>query len=217
MQDWQPAISSLRSGPMSKPSPPAVRRSDAAKKRILSAAQEVFAEKGYEAATVRQIAERASIHASMITRYFETKDQLFALASDIPLNLPDLSTFDKSEIGERLSEQFILLWEGEEANGQLQALFRASVSKEEARLKVVRIFEDQVRVAIKRIDGIDHAEDRAGFISSFLLGIAYARYIARIPPVVELNTDKLRAGIAHTLQFIINQLPGGGTTRSSGC
>jgi AcrR family transcriptional regulator len=56
---------------------------------------------------VRQIAERASIHASMITRYFETKDQLFALASDFPLHLPDLSAFDKSEIGERLSEQFI--------------------------------------------------------------------------------------------------------------
>jgi AcrR family transcriptional regulator len=202
---------------MSKSSPPAERRSDAAKRRILSAAQGVFAEKGYEAATVREIAERASIHASMITRYFETKDQLFALASDIPLNLPDLSILDKSDIGARLSEQFILLWEGKEANGQLQALFRASVSKEEARLKVVRIFEDQVRVAIKRIDGIDHAEDRAGFISSFLLGIAYARYIARIPQVVELNTDKLRAGIADTLQFIINQPLGGGTTRSSGC
>jgi AcrR family transcriptional regulator len=202
---------------MNKSSPPAERRSDAAKRRILSAAQGVFAEKGYEAATVREIAERASIHASMITRYFETKDQLFALASDIPLNLPDLSILDKSDIGARLSEQFILLWEGKEANGQLQALFRASVSKEEARLKVVRIFEDQVRVAIKRIDGIDHAEDRAGFISSFLLGIAYARYIARIPQVVELNTDKLRAGIADTLQFIINQPLGGGTTRSSGC
>jgi AcrR family transcriptional regulator len=105
---------------------------------------------------VRQIAERASIHASMITRYFETKDQLFALASDFPLHLPDLSAFDKSEIGERLSEQFILLWEGEQANGRLQGLFRASVSKEEARLTVVRIFEHQVRAAIRSIDGIDH-------------------------------------------------------------
>jgi AcrR family transcriptional regulator len=201
---------------MKKPSPPAVRRSDIAKKRILSAAQEVFAEKGYEAATVRQIAERASIHASMITRYFATKDQLFALASDIPLNLPDLSTLNKSDIGLRLSEQFILLWEGEAANGQLQALFRASVSKEEARLKVVRIFEDQVRAAIKRIGGIDDAADRAGFISSFLLGIAYARYIARIPQVVALSTDKLRAGIAHTLQFIIDRPSGDETTRSRG-
>jgi AcrR family transcriptional regulator len=164
---------------------------------------------------VRQIAERASIHASMITRYFETKDQLFALASDFPLHLPDLSAFDKSEIGERLSEQFILLWEGEQANGRLQGLFRASVSKEEARLTVVRIFEHQVRAAIRSIDGIDHPEDRAGFISSFLLGIAYARYIARIPQVAELNTDRLRAGIAHTLQFIIDQLSDGGTMRSS--
>jgi hypothetical protein len=74
-----------------------------------------------------------------------------------------------------------------------------------------------VRVAIRRIDGIDHADDRAGLISSFLLGIAYARYIARIPPVAELDTDRLRAGIAHTLQFIIDRLPGCGTTRSSGC
>jgi AcrR family transcriptional regulator len=190
---------------MSRLSPPEARRSDAARKRILRAAQQIFAEKGYEAATVRQIAERASIHASMITRYFETKDQLFALASDIRLNFPDLSKFDKAEIGERLSHKFIALWEGEEANGQLQALFRASVSKEEARLKVVDIFERQVRVAIGRIDGITDARERAGLISSFLLGIAYSRYIARLPPVAKLHANDLRTWISSTLQFMIDQ------------
>jgi AcrR family transcriptional regulator len=181
------------------------RRSDAAKQRILDAAQEVFAEKGYEAATVRQIAERASIHASMITRYFETKDQLFALACETRLNFPDLSRCKKAEIGDRLSEKFVSLWEGDEANGQLQALFRASVSKEDARKKVVNIFERQVCAAIKTIKGIDHAEQRAGLISSFLLGIAYSRYIARIPAVESLAVSELCARIAPMLQFIIDR------------
>ena len=189
---------------MSKQPAPTVRRSDAAKQRILDAAQEVFAEKGYEAATVRQIAARASIHASMITRYFDTKDQLFALACETRLNFPDLSRFDKADIGERLSEKFIQLWEGDEANGQLQALFRASVSKEEARKKVVTIFERQVCSAIRTIKGIDRAEERAGLISSFLLGIAYSRYIVRIPRVASLRADKLQARIAPTLQFMID-------------
>jgi AcrR family transcriptional regulator len=189
---------------MSKASPQAGRRSDAAKRRILNAAQEVFAEKGYEAATVRQIATRALIHASMVTRYFDTKDQLFALACETRLNFPDLSSFNKAEIGERLAEKFITLWEGDEANGQLQALFRASVSKEDARKKVVRIFERQVFTAIKRIHGIDHAEERAGMVSSFVLGIAYSRYIARIPAVANLSAGRLRARIAPTLQFLID-------------
>jgi hypothetical protein len=135
----------------------------------------------------------------MITRYFDTKDQLFALACETRLNFPDLSSFDKADIGDRLSEKFIQLWEGDEANGQLQALFRASVSKEEARLKVVNIFERQVCSAIKTIKGIDRAEERAGLISSFLLGIAYSRYIIRIPRVANLRADKLRARIAPTL------------------
>jgi AcrR family transcriptional regulator len=189
---------------MSKISPSAGRRSDAAKRRILDAAQQIFAEKGYEAATVREIAARASIHASMITRYFDTKDQLFALACETHLNFPDLSRFNKAEIGNRLSQKFISLWEGEEANGQLQALFRASISKEAARRKVVSIFERQVCAAIRTIDGIDHADDRAGLISSFILGVAYSRYIARIPAVARLPAHELRAKIAPTLQFIID-------------
>jgi AcrR family transcriptional regulator len=189
---------------MTKIPPVAARRSDDAKRRILSAAQEIFAEKGYESATVRQIAARASIHASMINRYFETKEQLFALACETRLNFPDLSRFNKSEIGDRLAEKFIRLWEGEESTCQLQALFRASVSKEEARKKVIDIFQQQVCAAIKKVKGMRRAEERAGLVSSFLLGIAYSRYVARIPVIADLPADKLRANIAPILQFIID-------------
>ena len=63
----------------------------------------------------------------------------------------------------------------------------------------------QVCAAIKTIKGIDHAEERAGLISSFLLGVAYSRYIARIPAVANLHTSELRARIAPMLQFIIDR------------
>jgi AcrR family transcriptional regulator len=45
------------------------------KATILKAAQHLFADQGYERATVRDIAARAAIDPAMVIRYFGSKDQ----------------------------------------------------------------------------------------------------------------------------------------------
>lgn len=58
---------------------PAARRRDAAasRERLLTAAQELFAERGYDKTTARDIGERAQVDPTMIARYFGGKAQLF--------------------------------------------------------------------------------------------------------------------------------------------
>lgn len=48
-----------------------------AEDRILSAAEEVFHEKGYDGARMQEIADKASINKGLLHYYFKTKDVLF--------------------------------------------------------------------------------------------------------------------------------------------
>src|SRR5262245_31841951 len=50
---------------------------DDTRKKLLEAAGEVFAEKGYHAATFRNIAEKAGVHFSLLNYHFGDKDQLY--------------------------------------------------------------------------------------------------------------------------------------------
>src|SRR5690242_6970944 len=52
-------------------------QADEVRTRILSAAEDVFAERGYRAATTREIAERAGMGKRMLFYYFENKEAVY--------------------------------------------------------------------------------------------------------------------------------------------
>jgi TetR/AcrR family transcriptional regulator len=59
-----------------------VSRGEAMRKRIVSAAITAFAEKGFEAASTRDIAKRADIDQGLLTYHFPSKDKLWRAAAD---------------------------------------------------------------------------------------------------------------------------------------
>jgi AcrR family transcriptional regulator len=74
--------------------------------RVLDAAGEIFAEKGFKAAAVRDITDRAGVNVSAVNYYFRSKEQLYvetvraayegiAAAVPLPQLPPDLSPADK--------------------------------------------------------------------------------------------------------------------------
>jgi AcrR family transcriptional regulator len=64
---------------------PKRRKSSDLRNDILAAAQEVFTERGYAAASTREIAERAKAAEPLIFRHFEKKAKLFAAAVFDPI------------------------------------------------------------------------------------------------------------------------------------
>ena len=54
---------------------------------ILTAAREAFAERGYDAASIRAIATRAGVDPALVHHYFGAKEQLFLAAMRIPLKI----------------------------------------------------------------------------------------------------------------------------------
>ena len=175
-------------------------KADRTRAAILAAAQKLFAGRGYELTTVRDIAAIAEIDPALVIRYFGSKDELFARAAVFNLKLPDLSTADRSKVGETLVRHFLGLWEGENANGGLTVLFRSAASNKFAADKLREIFATQVLPAITKIGGQKGAAERAGLIASQLLGLAFCRYVVKFPPVVGLSQEQIVREIGGTIQ-----------------
>jgi AcrR family transcriptional regulator len=166
---------------------------------IEAAARELFSRNGFERTTVRDIGARAAIDPSMIIRYFGSKEALFARVATPDLQMPDLSA-DESRVGEIMVRHFLEQWEGEGSGGGLPVLLRSAASNEDAAERLRTIFVAQVFPAIVRLGPAETAGIRAGLVASQILGLALARYVLRIPPVVAMTPDLLVRTVGDTVQ-----------------
>ncbi|MCB9894639.1 MAG: TetR/AcrR family transcriptional regulator [Planctomycetes bacterium] len=173
---------------------------------LLEAARELFAERGYVKVTVRDIAAKAGIDPAMVIRYFGSKDGIFADAAEFNLELPDLRGVARNSIGEALTRHFLSIWDSPDAG--LPVLLRSASTNELANARMREIFNKQIRTALEAIAGPDEAEQRAGLVSSQLLGLAVCRYVLKLPPVVRMSKEQLVKTIGKTLQqYITGRLP----------
>lgn len=181
---------------MSKPrgsTPKAIRTRQA----IEDAARFLFAANGFERTTVRDIGARAGIDPAMVIRYFGSKDALFAEVATPDLHLPDLAGVAPESIGETLVRHFLALWEG---GGGLPVLLRSAASNDKAAEHLRDIFRAQVLPAIAAAGPPETAAARAGLVSSQLLGLAFTRYLLKLPPVVALPDDIIVREVGATIQ-----------------
>ncbi|UQA94604.1 TetR/AcrR family transcriptional regulator [Streptomyces halobius] len=174
------------------------RRSDATRAAILAAARDRFAADGYERATIRAIAREAGIDPSMVMRYYGNKEGLFAAASEIDLQAPDLTEVPRDEIGARFVRHFLERWESDET---LTGMMRVGVTNEAGAERMRGVFAEQVRPVVAAICPMpEQAATRAALIASQILGMALCRYVLHLPPAVGLSRDEVVAWLAPTVQ-----------------
>jgi len=180
--------------------PAKTAKSQRTRDAILKAAQELFAEQGYERATIRDIAARASIDPAMVIRYFGSKEGLFASATAFDLRLPDLTAIPKGEIGATLVAHFLELWEGAASNGSLISLLRAAATNDDAAATVRGIFGSQVVPMLARVVPLPELPMRAGLVATQIMGFAITRYVLKVPPVVAMNRGQIVKLLGPTMQ-----------------
>jgi AcrR family transcriptional regulator len=171
----------------------------------LAAAKRLFSAKGYERTTIRSVAAAADIHASMVIRYFETKEDLFSAAVTFDLRLPNLMQTPKNELGIALVRHFLDRWEGKIAGDELPSLLRAAVTHPEARKRMIQIYVQQVAPYIKRLCSPTKSHERAALIATQLLGLAYTRYVLKIPSVARLRHEVILRHVGATIQSYLTE------------
>ena len=184
-------------------SPVKKTKSDRTRDSILEAARLLFAQRGYDGTTVRDIAAAANIDPAMVIRYFGGKDILFSRAADLDLRLPDISTLPRAAVGESLVRHFLALWEGDGDASALPIALRSAASNELAAARLREIFATQVAPAIARLAGPD-TPAVAGLVATPLLGLAFTRSVLKLPPVVALAHDRIVADVGRSIQGYID-------------
>jgi AcrR family transcriptional regulator len=171
---------------------------------ILASARRRFATEGYERTTLRAIAADVGVDAAMVTRYFGSKQDLFAAAVDFVIELPDLSNVDPDEVAGLLLPRFFAVWEEDE---KFLALLRAAMTSPVAADALRRVFAEQV--APKLIAATpDNPIPRIGLMGAFVIGLATTRYVLRNPPIASLSRDELSRWAAPVIrQLLVGPAP----------
>jgi len=177
-------------------------RSKDTKLRILAAARRQFSAGGYERTTIRGVAADAAIDPSMVMRYFGNKEGLFAAAASFDLQLPTLAALPRRERGTKLAEHLLRVWGRSQTGHSLIILLRSAATNESAARRIRQIFREQVLPAVAAV-AVDAATARASLITSHVLGLAYCRFVIKIPEVAALNENLMVANLGRTLQTYI--------------
>ena len=179
-------------------------RSAGTRRAILEAARTTFAARGYEQTTIRAVAARAGVDASMVMRYFGSKAGLFTIAATAELEVPDLRAVPAGDRGELLVRVFVDRWEDAARDDELILLLRTAVTSEAVAAQLQATLGHLVAGPITAL-GSDDAAERAGFISAQLLGLALCRYILCLEPLASLPAGDVVAAIAPSVQRYLTQ------------
>lgn len=160
--------------------------------------------------TIRAVAGEVGVDPSMVMRYYGNKAGLFSAAVETDLLLEKVPLKPRAQLGVALARHFLSRWEGDLSDDALALLLRSAVTNSEAADRMRHIFNSQVTTFVRTcVDDETDAQRRAGLIGSQLMGLALARFVLKLPPVVAMDTDDLVDSVAPVLQHYLTQDLGG--------
>lgn len=175
---------------------------------ILTAASEVFAERGYDAASIRQIAMKAGVDPALVHHYFGTKEQLFFATVQPPIDpeelIPKLVEGDPNHLGERIVTTLLSVWENPITGPRFEALLRSAFANRISARLVREFFTVQIMRRVGRAIGevIDPAEVpfRSNLVATQIFGLAAVRYILKFEPLASADRETVIAAVAPNIQ-----------------
>lgn len=176
---------------------------------ILTAAREMFAEHGYDRATIRGIARRAEVDPALVHHFFGNKEQVFVAAMEIPFHpadvLPELLSGPRDELPERLVRFFFSIWEDPERRAPFIGLLRSALTTSGD----TTLLGEFVRNALfERVAGsLGLPESHAPLLMGQLLGVALLRYIVRLDPVATADIEDVIQGVLPAVRSYLEQNP----------
>lgn len=172
---------------------------------ILAAARTAFAERGFDAASIRTIATSAGVDPALVHHYFGSKEELFRATVAIPIDpaelVPHVLAGGRDEAGERLVRTFLTVWDGPVGPAAVALLRSAVTNRWTARLLREFLVTQILRRVLDQLD-LDPAEVplRGALVATQVAGLAMMRYVIRLEPVASAPADTVAATIGPTIQ-----------------
>ncbi|HEV7212485.1 MAG TPA: TetR family transcriptional regulator [Blastococcus sp.] len=175
-----------------------------ARLRILAAAREAFLERGYAAATLRDIARAADVDVALISYHFGSKQQLFGAAVSLTVSpgtvLSTLLQGGSAQLAGRILRAVLSTWDAPDVGGPLTLLL-AETQRDARAMRSLREYLDRelgARLAA-HIGGIG-AGERAAAALTITMGLIVNRYVLRLEPIASMSAEQ----VARSLEPAMN-------------
>lgn len=187
------------------------RDSAATKAALLAAARKLFVDRGFDRATVRDIAALAGANQALLFRYFGSKEALFREA---------MTTTSEQLIAQTPAEQLVgrvlarmLAPEAPRSTDSMIYAFLRSATHEQS----VDLLRDEIGVryrdALTTLTDAEDADLRADLVLAWLLGIGLMRSVLENQPLVDTDPKVVARHVLRavaTLLERVDQRPGEG-------
>jgi AcrR family transcriptional regulator len=177
---------------------------------ILQAARTQFAERGYDAATIRAIAAGAGVDPALVHHFYGTKERLFAAAMRLPFVPSEVITAALTDgsrpagvsVGEHLVRTALAVWDSADVRIAFVGILRSALTSEQA---ATMLREFVSRAILGPVASVAVGTDperipfRAALVGSHMLGLALTRYVVQLGPVAAATPDELAAAVGPTI------------------
>ncbi len=164
--------------PKSTP-PPRARDATRTQDAILRAAQQLFAQKGYSTTGVREIAAAAGVDATLVRRYFKSKEGLLRAAVDDMLRIDPFIPEGRADFGARA---VATLLHGETQPNALAMMILATADPA-ARDMCRDLMHERIVIPLAAWLGGPAALQRAAQLNLLWMGFMTARQILPLQPL----------------------------------
>jgi AcrR family transcriptional regulator len=172
------------------------RNADATRQAIRDAALRLFCQLGFDGASTRQIALAAGVDPRLITRYFGSKEGLFAAVVAVAFEKPLLMAPGENGIFARA----LLGDEPAEPNPMLLTL-RSAANPRAAEIIRAHLEADYHRRLTEALPG-DDASGRAALLISICAGVLLNRNVLGVPALRDAHVERLVPYLEAALEVI---------------
>jgi len=156
--------------------------------RILAAAQKLFAEVGYDRATIRTIAAEADTDPGLVMRYFGSKDNLFAQVAGFEQEQQVTGTPEQAAEQLLAALEHKLTGEPTDALATIRSIFTHPDATGEVRSAMVARQQQAAHHM-----AVDDANLRASLIGALTIGTVIGRHLLRLDGLRDAAPERITA------------------------
>lgn len=172
--------------------------------QILLAARKLFAERGYQEATMRAIAAEAGVDAALVVHFFGNKANLLGEAIDWPFDpeveMPKLLVDGRHHVGRHIIALVVATWDAEGTRNPILTLLRAATTEPKAAEMLGVFMRTRLFAPLMERLGVDRPELRTSLAASQLVGMGLARHVLRVEPLASARPADIMDWYGPTLQ-----------------
>ncbi|HEX9337935.1 MAG TPA: TetR family transcriptional regulator [Pseudonocardiaceae bacterium] len=180
------------------------RGATATKAALLSAARELFIERGFDRTTVRDIAALAGANQALLFRYFGSKEALFRAAMTSQGHQLLAETPPEQLVG-RLLARMLAPDAPPAKDNPLYALLRSSANEHTAAVFRDDLGEPYRRVLASLTDA-DDADTRADLVLAWVLGIGLLRSVLDQNQFADADPTRITAHVLRAVATLLERV-----------